>query len=152
MLLRKFDRDNLDSEPEKVLYKDIYPWDEIEDTPFGASMAIIEPGGATMLHSHEPSETFIIFQGSGTISIDGDERPISAGDVVSRHLLQAAYLVQKGAQVTLHYRGDGFAVSTSAIAQSDGVLGERISVQNISSGKVLDAIVTAENNVESAQK
>jgi len=82
MLLRKFDRDNLDSEPEKVLYKDIYPWDEIEDTPFGASMAIIEPGGATMLHSHEPSETFIIFQGSGTISIDGDERPISAGDVV----------------------------------------------------------------------
>ncbi len=82
MLLRKFDRDNLDSEPEKVLYKDIYPWDEIEDTPFGASMAIIEPGGATMLHSHEPSETFIIFQGSGTISIDGEERPISAGDVV----------------------------------------------------------------------
>ncbi len=80
------------------------------------------------------------------------KRRISAGDVVSRHLLQAAYLVQKGAQVTLHYRGDGFAVSTSAIALSDGVLGERISVQNISSGKVLDAIVTAENNVESAQK
>jgi len=80
------------------------------------------------------------------------KRRISAGDVVSRHLLQAAYLVQKGAQVTLHYRGDGFAVSTRAIALSDGVLGERISVQNISSGKVLDAIVTAENNVESAQK
>lgn len=80
------------------------------------------------------------------------KRRISAGDVVSRHLLQAAYLVQKGAQVTLHYAGDGFAVSTAAIALSDGVLGERISVQNISSGKVIDAIVTAENSVESVQK
>jgi methionyl-tRNA synthetase len=82
MLIRKFDKDNLDTEPERVLYKDIYPWDEIEDTPFGASMAFIEPGGQTMLHSHEPSETFIVFQGSGTISIDDDSRPISKGDVV----------------------------------------------------------------------
>ncbi|MFA7483059.1 MAG: class I tRNA ligase family protein [Vulcanimicrobiota bacterium] len=82
MLIRKFDRDNLDTEPEKVLYKDIYPWDEIEDTPFGASMAIIEPGGQTMIHSHEPTETFIVFQGSGIIGIDGEERPISQGDVV----------------------------------------------------------------------
>ena len=82
MLLRKFDRDNLDSEPEKVLYKDLYPWDEIEDTPFGASMAIIEPGGQTMIHSHEPDETFIIFQGQGSIYIDGETNPVSQGDVM----------------------------------------------------------------------
>ena len=60
--------------------------------------------------------------------------------------------ITRGDAVTVTVQGDGFAVSTSAIALSDGVLGERISVQNISSGKVLDAIVTAENNVESAQK
>ena len=93
MLIRKFDRDKLDSEPERVLYKDIYPWDEIEDTPFGASMAIIEPGGQTMIHSHDPTETFIIFQGSGTISIDEESKPISQGDVVvmppgSKHTLR----------------------------------------------------------------
>ncbi|HEX5792950.1 MAG TPA: flagellar basal body P-ring formation chaperone FlgA [Rheinheimera sp.] len=80
------------------------------------------------------------------------KRRISAGDVVSRHLLQPALLVQKDAQVTLHYQGDGFTVSTSAIALSDGVLGERVRVQNSSSGKVLDAIVTGENTVAAAQK
>jgi flagella basal body P-ring formation protein FlgA len=80
------------------------------------------------------------------------KRRISAGSPVSRHLLQAAYLVQKGAQITVQYRGDGFAVATTAIALSDGQLGERISVQNISSGKVIDAIVTGENNAETTQK
>ena len=93
MLIRKFDRDKLDSEPERVLYKDLYPWDEIEDTPFGASMAIIEPGGQTMIHSHDPSETFIIFQGTGTISVDDESNPVSQGDVVvmpsgSQHTLK----------------------------------------------------------------
>lgn len=80
------------------------------------------------------------------------KRRISAGSPVSRHLLQVAYLVQKGAQITVQYRGDGFAVSTTAIALSDGQLGERISVQNISSGKVIDAVVTGENNAETTQK
>lgn len=80
------------------------------------------------------------------------KRRISAGSPVSRHLLQAAYLVQKGAQITVQYRGDGFAVAITAIALSDGQLGERISVQNVSSGKVIDAIVTGENNAETTQK
>lgn len=82
MLIRKFDRDTLDSEPDKVLYKDLYPWDEIEDTPFGASLAIVEPGGQTMLHSHDPDETFIIFQGSGTMFVDDENTPVSQGDVI----------------------------------------------------------------------
>lgn len=93
MLIRKFDRDSLDSEPEKVLYKDLYPWDAIDDTPFGASMAIIEPGGQTMIHSHDPSETFIIFQGSGVMQVDDETKPVSQGDVVvmpsgSQHTLK----------------------------------------------------------------
>lgn len=82
MLIRKFDPEQLDSEPEKVLYKDLYPWDEIEDTPFGASLAIVEPGGQTMLHSHEPDETFVIFQGHGTMVVDDETSPIAKGDVV----------------------------------------------------------------------
>lgn len=82
MLLRKFDPQSLDSEPEKVLYKDIYPWDEIQDTPFGASLAIVQPGGQTILHSHDPDETFIIFQGHGTMVVDEESRPIAKGDVV----------------------------------------------------------------------
>lgn len=80
------------------------------------------------------------------------KRRISAGSPVSRNLLQAVYLVLKGAQINLQYRGDGFAVATKAIALDSGQLGERISVQNISSGKVIDAIVTGANNAETQQK
>lgn len=82
MLLRKFVQEELESEPDKVLFKDLYPWDEIDDTPFGASLAIVEPGGQTMKHSHEPDETFIIFQGKGTMFVDDESNPIAQGDVV----------------------------------------------------------------------
>lgn len=80
------------------------------------------------------------------------KRRIDAGSPVSRHLLQAAWLVQKGAQVTLQFSGDGFAVSTKGLALSNGQLGEKISVQNLSSGKVIDAIVIAEDLVETGHK
>lgn len=82
MLLRKFDPEALEKEPENVLFKDLYPWDEIEDTPFGASLAIVEPGGQTMKHSHDPDETFIVFQGQGTMFVDDETSPIAKGDVV----------------------------------------------------------------------
>ena len=82
MLVRKFDKTQLDTEPEKVLYKDLYPWEEIEETPFGASLAIVEPQGQTMRHSHEPDETFVVFQGQGTMYVDEEETQLSQGDVV----------------------------------------------------------------------
>jgi len=82
MLIRKFDRANLDSEPDRVLFRDLYPWDEIEETPFGASLAVIEGGGQTMVHSHHPAETFIICQGQGTMTIGGVSHSVSSGDVI----------------------------------------------------------------------
>jgi methionyl-tRNA synthetase len=82
MMLRKFSRDALESEPHDVLFKDIYPWDQIEDTPFGSSLAIVQPGGRTMLHSHDPAETFIICRGIGTISVNGESEKVAAGDVI----------------------------------------------------------------------
>ncbi len=82
MLIRKFDRDTLESEPHQVLFKDIYPWDEIDDTPFGASLAVIEPGGETMVHDHNPAETFVICQGRGTMVINEERQLVAAGDVV----------------------------------------------------------------------
>jgi methionyl-tRNA synthetase len=85
MTIRKFDRDQLASEPHSVLFKDIYPWEAIEDTPFGASLAVVEPGGRTMLHSHAPAETFIICRGSGTMMIEQEATQVGAGDVVYIH-------------------------------------------------------------------
>ncbi len=93
MLIRKFDRAQLESEPDRVLFKDLYPWDAIGDTPFGASLAVVEGGGATMLHSHHPAETFFIFQGRGTMTCNGETSSVATGDVVylppgSRHTLK----------------------------------------------------------------
>ena len=82
MLIRKFNRATLESEPEHVLFRDIYPWDAIEETPFGASLAVIEGGGQTMVHSHHPAETFVICQGQGTMTIGEETSAVSAGDVI----------------------------------------------------------------------
>ena len=56
MTIRKFVREALESEPHGVLFKDLYPWDAIEDTPFGASLAVVQPGGRTMQHGHDPAD------------------------------------------------------------------------------------------------
>lgn len=82
MTIRKFVREELEAEPHRVLFKDLYPWDAIEDTPFGASLAVVQPGGRTMQHGHDPAETFIICRGRGTMTIDGEVTPVTAGDVV----------------------------------------------------------------------
>ena len=65
-----------------MLFKDVYPWEAIDDTPFGASYAIVTGGGRTMLHSHDPAETFFICKGAGTIAIDGTAEPVGPGDVI----------------------------------------------------------------------
>lgn len=82
MKVRKFVRAELDSEPHDVLFKDLYPWDAIEETPFGASIAVVEPGGRTELHSHTPEETYIVCRGRGTMTSDGETAALEAGDVV----------------------------------------------------------------------
>ena len=65
-----------------MLFKDVYPWDAIDDTPFGASYAIVTGGGRTMLHSHDPAETFFICKGTGTIAISGRSESVGPGDVI----------------------------------------------------------------------
>ncbi|MBS2034047.1 class I tRNA ligase family protein [bacterium] len=82
MLIRKFDRDQLESEPHNVLFKDLYPWEAIDETPFGASLAVVEPGGKTMIHHHNPCETFLICQGKGTMTCNGESSSVSSGDVI----------------------------------------------------------------------
>lgn len=82
MTIRKFSRDELESEPHSVRFKDLYPWDAIAETPFGASLAVIEPGGRTMLHGHDPAETFVICRGHGTMRIDDVIAEVGPGDVV----------------------------------------------------------------------
>lgn len=64
----------------------------------------------------------------------------------ARHL-DHNYLVSEGNVVSIHAGLEGFSVSTGGIAMENGQLGERISVRNARSGRILQVVVTDANNV-----
>ncbi len=76
------------------------------------------------------------------------KRRLSAGQPVSRHLLEAQLLVRKGEQVIIQVKTADFAASTTGVALEDGVLQQRIKVRNSSSGAELEAEVVAANTVQ----
>lgn len=80
------------------------------------------------------------------------KRRIQAGQVISRHLLEHKLLVEKGSHVIIRVQTQGFEASTKGVALEDGQLGQRIKVQNLSSGTVLEADVVAEATVQSIFK
>ncbi|RRJ20262.1 flagellar basal body P-ring formation protein FlgA [Rheinheimera mesophila] len=80
------------------------------------------------------------------------KRRIQAGQVISRHLLEHKLLVEKGSHVLIRVQAQGFEASTKGVALENGQLGQRIKVQNLSSGTVLEADVVAEATVQSIFK
>ena len=80
------------------------------------------------------------------------KRRIQAGQLISRHLLEHKLLVEKGSHVIIRVQTAGFEASTKGVALEDGQLGQRIKVQNLSSGTVLEADVVAEATVQSIFK
>jgi mannose-6-phosphate isomerase-like protein (cupin superfamily) len=48
------------------------------------SLVEMEPGGVQHLHAHEhePEQCYYILEGSGLMSVAGEERPVGAGDCV----------------------------------------------------------------------
>ena len=42
----------------------------------------MELGGFQHLHAHEPEQTYYILEGSGLMSVDGEEHPVQAGDCI----------------------------------------------------------------------
>jgi quercetin dioxygenase-like cupin family protein len=49
---------------------------------FALRQFVVEPGGHSPRHSHDYEHEVYIVSGSGTVLLDGAERPIRAGDVV----------------------------------------------------------------------
>ena len=42
----------------------------------------MEPNGVQHLHSHEPEQMYYILEGNGIMTVDGEERPVQAGDCI----------------------------------------------------------------------
>ena len=75
-------------------------------------------------------------------------RPISSGAVITNQFLAAAKAVQRGQSVTLIADAGGMSVSMAGRALSDAVINQRVKVQNLSSGKIVEGIARSEQTVE----
>jgi len=75
-------------------------------------------------------------------------RPISSGAVITNQYLLAAKAVQRGQTVTLVADAGGMSVRMAGRALSDGLVNQRVKVENLSSGKIVEGIARSEQIVE----
>ncbi|MCP5144826.1 MAG: flagellar basal body P-ring formation protein FlgA [Gammaproteobacteria bacterium] len=75
-------------------------------------------------------------------------RALSPDTVLSTGQLQPPKLVKRGETVTINAVGAAIAVSANGLALRDGRAGERIPVKNLSSSRVIEAMVTGRSMVQ----
>jgi len=75
-------------------------------------------------------------------------RPISGGAFLTNQQLVAAKAVQRGQSVTLVADVGGMSVRMAGKALGDGLVNQRVKVQNLSSGKIVEGIARSEQVVE----
>jgi flagella basal body P-ring formation protein FlgA len=75
-------------------------------------------------------------------------RGISGGAILTNQQLLGAKAVQRGQTVTLIADAGGMSVRMSGRALSDGFINQRIRVENLSSGKIVEGIARSEQVVE----
>lgn len=75
-------------------------------------------------------------------------RPISGGAFLTNQQLIAAKAVQRGQSVTLVADLRGMSVRMAGKALGDGLVNQRVRVQNLSSGKIVEGIARSEQIVE----
>jgi flagella basal body P-ring formation protein FlgA len=75
-------------------------------------------------------------------------RPISGGAFLTNQQLVAARAVQRGQSVTLVADLGGMSVRMAGKALSDGLINQRVRVQNVSSGKIVEGIARSAQVVE----
>ena len=76
------------------------------------------------------------------------KRPVARGVVITPSLLQAEVLIKRGQSVTLTVRDESLNIRMSGRALMDGAVNQRIKVENIGSGKVVEGLVRSAEQVE----
>ncbi len=75
-------------------------------------------------------------------------RPIPGGAFLTNQQVVAAKAVQRGQSVTLLADVGGMSVRMAGKALSDGMINQRVRVQNLSSGRIVEGIARSEQVVE----
>ncbi len=73
---------------------------------------------------------------------------ILTGDIITASLLVADNYVRRGQTVTLVAKSSGMRISMAGKALSDGGLNQRIRVENLNSGRIVEGIVRSREHVE----
>ena len=71
-----------------------------------------------------------------------------SGRMLTPSLLEADKLVRRGQSVTLTVNNSGVAIRMAGKALGDGALNQRIRVENLNSGRIVEGIVRSRENVE----
>ena len=72
------------------------------------------------------------------------KRSLTAGFALNSNVIALPKLIHRGQRVTLLAQGDGIEVRSEGKALSDGAKGERVSVKNLSSNRIVQGIVSAD--------
>jgi flagella basal body P-ring formation protein FlgA len=75
-------------------------------------------------------------------------RPISSGAIITNQFLVGAKAVVRGQAVTLVADVGSMSVRMAGRAMSDGLMNQRVKVENLSSGKIVEGIARSEQVVE----
>lgn len=75
-------------------------------------------------------------------------QPILKGRALTPNQLEADHVVRRGQSVTLVVSSGGLKLNMSGKALIDGAIGQRIRVENSSSGRVVEGIVRSREHVE----
>lgn len=75
-------------------------------------------------------------------------RPVMAGQVLAPDALAADNVIRRGQTVTLTVANAGLRINMSGKALADGAIGQRIKVENSSSGRVVEGVVRSREHVE----
>jgi len=75
-------------------------------------------------------------------------RGVSGGAIMTNQQLLGAQAVQRGQTVTLIANADGISVRMAGRALSDGFINQRVRVENLSSGKIVEGIATSAQVVQ----
>ena len=76
------------------------------------------------------------------------KRQVEAGRVITPSMLVADKLIRRGQAVTLVVKNDHINIRMAGLALADGVLNQRIRVENTNSGRVVEGIVRSREYVE----
>lgn len=73
---------------------------------------------------------------------------VLAGRMITPALLEANAVVRRGQSVTLAINSNGVSISMAGKALMDGAIGQRIRVENVNSGRIVEGVVRSPEHVE----